>query len=127
MAAGGSAGHSGTYASDVVEVRIGDDGDCRTWDVTVKKAAEAIQQTKAAKEDSKEKMRKETAASNAARILDIIRNSSEPLTAPKLKTKTGMNTVTFAPQLNCSKARLLRRKRRVETVELAPSTVSETE
>lgn len=95
MNVGGSAGHSGTWALDINEGTIAEDGDGRTWDVTVSKATEAAQQSRAAKEQAKDRAKQETAERNAERILAVLRKSAEPLTARKLRTKTSMSSTTF--------------------------------
>jgi replicative DNA helicase len=92
MVAGGSAGHSGCYAVDVVEGVRTDDCDERRWDVAVSSADDARQAAANDKAAAAEKRKKEQFDSVIERILDATRSPEHRVgVKEEIRLRSGAN------------------------------------
>ena len=92
---GGSAGHSGTWALNITEGTIGEEGDCRTWDVVVMKAKEAVQQSHAAKEAERTHREQQKHDDQREAILKAYRLYPDGETSRTIRDAAGVSSAKF--------------------------------
>lgn len=91
---GGSAGHSGTWALDISEGTIDDNGG-RTWSVSVGNASEAIQEARSSKEQKRQSEKQIKLKNDLDRIRDVLRKASGPLAKSKIRDMAGISSTRF--------------------------------
>ena len=92
---GGSAGHSGTWALDISEGTIDDQGGGRTWSVTVGSPSEAIQEARSTKEQKREREKQTKLDGDRNRIREVLRKASRSLAKTDIRNKAGITQERF--------------------------------
>lgn len=92
---GGSAGHSGCYAVDINEGRLGDDFTGRKWEVDVKRSGDARKEAAAAKEQQRAEQQERRDEDSRRRLLDALGRFRDGETATGLREVSGLNSPNF--------------------------------
>lgn len=88
---GGSAGHSGTWALDIREGIVTDDGSERTWALSVLKAADIIERDRQAREQQREQRKSDELRRDAEKILNVL-SVDTPLAQSTVRDKANLTT-----------------------------------
>lgn len=98
ITAGGSAGHSQSWALDVNEGSIEDEGG-RIWETRLIPSKEARAEKQTERERRKEEKKEAQAENDQQKVLKVLESSEKPLTATKIRDKanipTGRNSVAL--------------------------------
>ena len=97
LSIGGSAGHSSTWAYTVEEGIPDDNFRGRYWDVSIERAAEAIEGKKRDKERQRENDRHAKVTENVERVMEQLRSSKEPQTPRSIREILGISPRDFTP------------------------------
>lgn len=95
---GGSAGHSGEWAYDVIEGSMDNDFRGRVWEVAIRPASEVNQELRATGDDRKDRSTNAREAKDAERVLGILQRDGVK-TKTKLRDAAGLNSVRISRAL----------------------------
>ena len=95
LAIGGSAGHSSCWALSIDEGVPDEEFRGRYWRPSVRPASEAIQQTRDDRERQRENDRHSRMMVDLERIVELRRNTTEPVTKNELKERLALNGKNF--------------------------------